>query len=214
MIQSRGYDYVCQPLENKRLHCREDGGEVCRIKTQSKDTISLERVKSGKTTDYLLKVNNPGKAAKEASMNNQFKCRFLQEIGKIKASLSRKSGVKKTDKVERRIGRTIEKYPSAAKSFNIEVISEKGIATDIALTKKEDINDRHPGIYFIRTCLKPENEHIVWIIYNTIREIESVFRCLKTDLDLRPIYHKSDDATLAHLHLGLLAYWLVNTIIG
>src|SRR5690606_3925256 len=27
-----------------------------------------------------------------------------------------------------------------------------------------------------------------------------------------PIYHKNDGATLAHLHLGLLAYWIVNTI--
>jgi hypothetical protein len=35
---------------------------------------------------------------------------------------------------------------------------------------------------------------------------------VKTDLDLRPIYHKNDDATMAHLHLGILAYWLVNTI--
>src|SRR5699024_3089522 len=32
------------------------------------------------------------------------------------------------------------------------------------------------------------------------------------NLDLRPIYHKRDDATLAHLHLGILAYWLVNTM--
>jgi len=31
-------------------------------------------------------------------------------------------------------------------------------------------------------------------------------------LDLRPIYHKNDDATMAHLHLGLLTYWVVNTI--
>jgi len=31
-------------------------------------------------------------------------------------------------------------------------------------------------------------------------------------LDLRPIYHKNDDATNAHLNLGLLAYWLVSTI--
>lgn len=47
---------------------------------------------------------------------------------------------------------------------------------------------------------------------NTIREIENAFRTLKTDLDLRPIYHKNDESTMAHLHLGLLAYWLVNTI--
>lgn len=35
---------------------------------------------------------------------------------------------------------------------------------------------------------------------------------MKTDLDLRPIYHKTDDASMAHLHLGMLAYWLVATI--
>jgi hypothetical protein len=39
---------------------------------------------------------------------------------------------------------------------------------------------------------------------NIIREIEDSFRTLKTDLDLRPIYHKTDVSTMAHLHLGLL----------
>ena len=57
-----------------------------------------------------------------------------------------------------------------------------------------------------------QDEIVVWNIYNTIREIENAFRTLKTDLDLRPIYHKNDHATMAHLHLGILAYWLVNTV--
>ena len=35
---------------------------------------------------------------------------------------------------------------------------------------------------------------------------------MKSDLDLRPVYHKSDVACLAHLHLGILAYWVVATI--
>ena len=35
---------------------------------------------------------------------------------------------------------------------------------------------------------------------------------LKTDLGLRPIYHQNDESTMAHLHLGLLAYWVVNTV--
>jgi transposase len=42
--------------------------------------------------------------------------------------------------------------------------------------------------------------------------LHPTFRVLKTDLDLRPIYHKTDDASMAHLHLGLLAYWIVSTI--
>ncbi len=56
------------------------------------------------------------------------------------------------------------------------------------------------------------DEHTFWNIYNIIREIEYTFRVLKTDLDLRPIYHKTDEASMAHLNLGLLAYWLVSTI--
>jgi hypothetical protein len=53
---------------------------------------------------------------------------------------------------------------------------------------------------------------MIWNIYNTIREIEYSFRTMKADLDLRPVYHKSDTGTMAHLHLGLLAYWVVNTV--
>jgi len=68
------------------------------------------------------------------------------------------------------------------------------------------------GVYLVSTNLDINNEQALWDIYNTIREVESSFRTLKTDLDLRPIYHKSDNGTIAHLHLGLLAYWLVNTI--
>ena len=35
---------------------------------------------------------------------------------------------------------------------------------------------------------------------------------MKTDFELRPIYLQNENATMAHLHLVILAYWLVNTI--
>jgi hypothetical protein len=67
-------------------------------------------------------------------------------------------------------------------------------------------------VYFLRTCIKSDEETLLWTVYNCLRNVESSFRKLKTDLDLRPIFHKSDAATQANLHLGLLAYWVVNTI--
>jgi hypothetical protein len=66
-------------------------------------------------------------------------------------------------------------------------------------------------IYFLRTSLQ-ESENILWQSYNTIREIEYTNRILKTDLELRHIYHKKDESYMAHLHLRLLAYWVVNTV--
>ncbi len=67
-------------------------------------------------------------------------------------------------------------------------------------------------VYFLRTSIKTDEETLIWTVYNCIRNIESSFRTLKTDLDLHPVFHKSDEATQAHLRLGLLAYWIVNTV--
>ena len=45
-----------------------------------------------------------------------------------------------------------------------------------------------------------------------IRKGLSTNRQLKTGLSLRPIYHQNDGTSDAHLYLGLLSYWIVNTI--
>ena len=70
----------------------------------------------------------------------------------------------------------------------------------------------HPRFHEIyHKCLWLD-EYAFWSIYNTIREIESTFRVLKTDLDIRPIFHKTDDNCVAHINLCVLAYQVVSTI--
>ena len=44
------------------------------------------------------------------------------------------------------------------------------------------------------------------------QEIEASFRILKTDLEICPVFHKTDENTMAHLFLAVLAYQLVSTI--
>ena len=216
LIQDKGYDYVCVSRSKIKDYSIKDGEVLHRIKTQNKEEISLQRVHSSEQTDYILRVKSPGKKLKEDAMKKKFETRFEEEIEKIKSSLTKKNGVKKYDKVNQRIGRAIQKYPSVSKYYQITAIGNSGEnATDLTYQKK-DIQDKeaqeNAGTYFIRTSLQGSDEETVWKIYNTIREIESTFRCLKTDIDLRPIYHKNDDASMAHLHLAILAYWLVNTV--
>ncbi|TFH93833.1 transposase, partial [Porphyromonas levii] len=68
------------------------------------------------------------------------------------------------------------------------------------------------GAYYLRTNVSTLDEKSIWDYYNLIREIECTNRQLKTDLNLRPIYHQTDDRSEAHLFFGLLAYWVVNNI--
>lgn len=50
----------------------------------------------------------------------------------------------------------------------------------------------------------------IWQFYNVIRTVEETFKTLKLDLDIRPVYHKTDSGAKAHLHLAILAYWVVS----
>jgi len=229
MIKEKGYDYLCVSRSNLRNYNREAGASTVTVTDNKKQKIDLCRVKTDRNTDYYLKVESHSKELKERSMNEQFRSRFEAGLQKIADSLVKKGGVKQEDKVHQRIGRLKQKYPSIQRYFDIETQvsnqvdapqgkskageEKKKVVTALKWAVKEgvDINARS-GVYFLRTSLESTSEDTLWQSYNTIREIEATFRVLKTDLDLRPIYHKKDDSTMAHLHLGLLAYWVVNTV--
>jgi transposase len=217
LITAKGFKYLCVSNTQPKGYTVVVDRPAASIKTKSGHNIALQAVSTPEHTDYFLEVKSPLKKAKEQGMKSQFESRFEDMLKLANKALSSKSGIKKLDKVHERIGRAREKYPSVAKYYDIAVKSDKktGLATQITWEKnaeKETEKNASLGRYFLRTNLDVKDEAIIWNIYNTIREIETVFRTLKTDLDLRPIYHKNDDATMAHLHLGILAYWLVNTI--
>jgi hypothetical protein len=217
LIEAKGYKYLCVSRSKLKDYKVVQDRLTVLMETKSEKYVRLKAVTTEKNTDYYLEVKSPAKEMKETGMKNQFEKRFEEALQRIHKGVHSKGGVKQADKVHQRIGRAKERYPSVQQYYVIEVsVDEKTkVATEITWKKDED---RHHdksdslGIYFLRTNMNVSDEVIVWNIYNTIREIENTFRTLKTDLDLRPIYHKNDDATMAHLHLGLLAYWLVNTI--
>ena len=217
LIAAKGYKYVCVSRTKLKDYQAVYNKPAIVVNTKSNKTIRLRRITTEKNTDYYLEIKSTDKALKEEGMKNQFEKRFEEELQKIHKAIHGKGGIKKLDKVHQRIGRAREKYPSAQQYYNIEVSADEksGKATEISWQidqEKYRYKIDNLGIYFLRTNMDIANETIIWNIYNTIREIENAFRTLKTDLDLRPIYHKNDESTMAHLHLGILAYWLVNTI--
>ena len=64
--------------------------------------------------------------------------------------------------------------------------------------------------YVLLTSLDESQELNIWKFYNVIRTVEETFHVLKTDLDIRPVYHKSDNGIKSHLNLAILAYWVVS----
>jgi len=215
LLKKKYYDYMCVSRSTLKEYYADTDSTPVEIKDKRKQPIELMKVKTDKEDGYnYLWVKSKAKALKENSMNGLLSQRFEEGIQSISEGINKKGGTKKLDKVYERIGRLKQKYPSVHKYYDITVSDNgKGTATGISCKhKKGEDHDKKAGIYFLRTTLDGNDEKTFWAIYNIIREIEYTFRVLKTDLDLRPIYHKTDDASMAHLHLGILAYWLVTTI--
>jgi hypothetical protein len=212
LLKSKGYSYMCVSRSGLSKYQIDTNSSPVKISDNKGQPIELQKVNIAKSKDTYLKVNSYAKAQKEISMNEQFKKRFEMGLEQIKESLSKKSGIKTVEKVSERIGRQKQKYPSISKYYEINTTKDESGKKVIDITWKMIKQPTTEGHYLLRTNLNTENEKVQWQIYNVIREIESTFRVLKTDLDLRPIYHKTDRSTMAHLHLGILAYTLVNTI--
>ena len=216
-IKEKGYNYLC--VSRRRLADYElaPDTKTVTVKDCKNQPIRLTQVKHEENGDYYLEISSPAKALKETSMNRKFKERFEEELQKAKDSLTKKNGTKNYEKVIERVGRARQKYPSISKYYVIDYIPDdakrpKNMA-DIQwrIAVPENV-DKDCGIYFLRTNVDTFDEKTTWDYYNLTREIECTNRQLKTDLNLRPIYHKKDDRSDAHLFLGLLSYWIVNTI--
>lgn len=212
LIRARGYNYLCVTRKALTSYTVKPGAKAVTVYDCKKRPIELTEVQADGDDDYLLKVKSPSKALKEESMNRAFRKRFEAGMEAIAASLTKKGGTKKYEAVVKRIGKLEGRYPSIARYYSIAVEKdEKDKATSVTWTV-EVPDEEVFGTYFLRTNVRTLDEKTAWDYYNLIREIECSNRQLKTDLNLRPIYHQKDDRSDAHLFLGLLAYWIVNII--
>jgi transposase len=213
MLREKGYDYLCVARGKfKDYVAVKQQNKPVMITDKCKSPIELVMVEQQGIEDSLLYVRSEKKAKKEVSMHENFTAHFEEGLNQILYGTQRKGGTKKVEKVWERIGRLKEKYPSAHRFYDLQVTSENGITTKLEWKKIIPTTRKTEGVYFLRTSVKQIDEKFFWDIYNTIREIESIFRTLKTDLKIRPVYHQTDENSMAHLNLAVLAYQMVCTI--
>jgi hypothetical protein len=116
--------------------------------------------------------------------------------------------LKDPDKIGVRVGRVINQY-KMAKHLVLEIsatqfafhINEESVAAEAALD----------GLYVIRTALPAAQISSAEAVrhYKGLSHVEAAFRSLKSDdLQIRPIYHHTEERVRAHLLLCMLAYYV------
>jgi transposase len=146
-------------------------------------------------------------------MDDKLTQRLESQLIEIKEKLTKKRTIKKIAKIHEKVGAIKAKLSRVGWLYDITYIEdiEKGIVTDIKWERKKE-REKPKGEYFLRYAKNAISEDKIWEAYNQTRDVEAVFRCLKTDLDIRPIYHQKDKFIEPHIWLGILAYQVVNFI--
>ena len=213
-LSAENIGYVCVSRKRIKDYQLEEGASVHVLKDQRDNPIELSVFRPEGYKDTWMYVKSEQKRIKEQSMTDKLSQRFEQELECLAQGMDKKGTVKKTEKVWERIGRLKQKNCLVSGNYTLEVASNEGLATKITWAKKEqtDKTGQDHGVYFIRTNYQDPGEAQLWRIYNTIREVEATFRCLKSDLQIRPVHHQNDERVESHIYLTILAYQLVNTV--
>ena len=212
-LRDNGYRYLVVSRERIR-HFDPEAAQ--RIETASRQGVHLHKVVSQDTQEVRLHCFSEERANKERAIVERFAQRFEKALTQLCEGLARPRTEKRADIIRERIGRLKAKSRGIAQHYHIEVdTDDTGLeATAVRFTRQpvEGSMMTHPGVYCLRSNQTDWDEETLWRTCVTLTDIEAVFRSLKSELGLRPIFHHKPIRTEGHLFITVIAYQLVQLI--
>lgn len=193
-----------------------DATRAVAIKTAGGETIQLQKEVSADGKEVRLYCHSTGREAKETAMMSRFTQRFEAGLQKIAEGLQKPHAQKRYDKLLERIGRLKQKSRGTSQHYTVNLATDPSGKTACALTwEKTPVAGTmatHPGVYCLRSNESTWDEQRLWKTYTMLTDIESVFRSLKAELGLRPVFHFKEDRVDGHLFITVLAYQCVQVV--
>ena len=212
-LAEQGYRYLVVSRERKRTF---DLASAMTVTTATQQTVHLHKVLSEDGQETRLYCYSEAREKKEQAIAERFAKRFENALTALSEGLSRPRTQKRIDKIWQRIGRLKEKSHGVAQHYAIDVTSSEDDTQALAIIwRRQPINGSmltHPGVYCLRSNQTDWDEETLWRTYITLTDLEAVFRSLKSELGLRPIYHHKTLRTEGHLFITVIAYQLVQVI--
>lgn len=159
--------------------------------------------------ERLVVCRNPALAEERARKRLELLAATETDLAKIAAATQRaRKPLRGEQPIALRVGRVIERF-HMAKHFDLTITAnamswrrkDEAIKAEAALD----------GLYVIRTSLAAEqlDAGATVAAYKSLAHVERAFRSMKTvDLNVRPVFHYSEQRVRAHVFLCMLAYYV------
>ncbi len=219
-LRARGLHYLVasrQPERNRwlaELENLEGFDEVIRrpsprnpLQRKTKVEVKLKRTAN---ETYVLCISD-GRKDKDRAIRDKHEQRLLRDLDKLQARIDggRLTGMLKIGEA---IGRLKERYPRVARYYHIAFDPETQVFSYSVDEPRRQLAERLDGSYVLKTDRVDLSADEAWRIYNLLTRAENAFRCMKSPLAERPIFHHLERRVETHIFLCVLAYHLLVAI--
>jgi transposase len=174
-----------------------------------RDSVEVKLFEQDGETYVLAK--SEGRQAKEIAMRRKRIARLLRKLRAMRRSLPAR------DQLLMRLGSAKTDAGRAFRFVQIQIpaagqpVTRESFRFSVDKTKLKDAELRD-GHYLLRSNLTDADPAVLWTRYVQLTQIESVFRSLKSELGIRPIFHRLEHRVDAHILIAFLAYSLQVTL--
>jgi transposase len=161
--------------------------------------------------ELFVLAKSEGRRAKEMAIRRKKLVRYLRALRAMRRSLPSR------DQLMMRIGAAKSRAGRAAGYVHLRLPAKDepvtrgtfSFVSDKEKRRKAELRDGH---YLLRSNLTSGDPAVLWERYVQLTEIEAAFKCLKSDLAIRPIFHQLAHRVEAHILVAFLAYCLIVTL--
>jgi len=170
---------------------------------QLNESVQVQLIAQDQETYVLARSGE--RAKKEEAMRWRQIRGLMRDLVRLRRSL-RKGTLADSDKVMMRLGRLSERWPRAwhyvSTGWKEGKLNWHWDRQALRLAQHRD------GAYLLRTNLSDHSPEALWRMYVQLTEVEAVFRALKSELAIRPIWHWVGPRVEAHVMVAFLGYCL------
>jgi hypothetical protein len=212
-LVDHGYRYLVVSRERDR---RFDANEATTLVSAGEEMIQVVRELAEDGQEVRLHCHSPGREMKESGIMARFCTRFEAGLTKLADGLTTPRGEKRPDRIQERIGRLKTASRGAGQHYTVTLETDPAGTMVTALrwekTPVPGTMLTDPGVYCLRSNELSWSAEQLWRTYMMLTDLEAVFRSLKGELGLRPIFHSKEERSDGHLFISVLAYQFVQAI--
>ena len=176
---------------------------------QKKTRVEIKRQQKGDIV-YLL-CRSEGREEKDRAIREKQETKLIADLHRLQQRVA-KGRLKRENKIQRAIGRLLERYPRVARYYELSYDAVQKNLSWNELADKKATAKKLDGSYVLKTDRQDLTADEIWRTYILLTRVEDAFRDIKSPLMERPIFHHLQNRTQTHIFLCVLAYHLLAAI--